>query len=149
MLATTCQTIPLPAQTSGQDYTNEKISLLLLEQQWLAAELKMDTVFIASILDSSFMGISEYGIHSRQQEITDIFNTMQQRQKNNISIDTFEIEQGNVNLYTDAAVVTFVLRTYRNENGAPVQRRTRFYDVWIRKENRWMVVSSQGSIVKE
>ena len=118
-----------------------------LEHQWLSAELKLDTLLISTLLDSAFIGISEYGVHSRQEELADMFNTMEQRKKNNIYIDTFDIQDGMVNIYQNTAVVTFVLHTFRNENGLPVQRRTRFYDVWIKKEGRWVAVSSQGSIV--
>ena len=140
----------LTAQSPGeQQHKNEKHNILSLEHQWLAAEIKLDTLFISNILDSAYMGISEYGIHNRHEEMADMISSMEQRRKNNIYIDTFEIEDEIVNLYSNAAVVTFVLNSYRKENGIPIQRRTRFYDVWIKKEGRWLAVSSQGSIIRE
>lgn len=138
-----------PAQGNGEYHSNQKLHLLSLEHQWLAAEIRLDTIFIANILDSNFMGISEYGVHSREEELADMFNTMEQRRQNNIHIDTFEILDGRVNLYSNTAVVTFVLHTFRNENGILTQRKTRFYDVWIKKEEKWLAVSSQGSTIKE
>jgi len=35
-----------------------------------------------------------------------------------------------VNLYKDAAVVSFVVHTYKKDKGKPIEKRTRFYDVW-------------------
>lgn len=139
----------LSAQTAEDNHKKEKLHILNLEQQWLAAEMRFDTFFISSILDSGYMGISEYGVFNRQEEIGNIYFAMQERQKNNIQIDTFEIMDEKVNLHADAAVVTFVLQTFRNENGIPIQRRTRYYDVWVKKHGRWLAVSSQGSVSKE
>lgn len=137
------------AQQNTEDSNTAIDHLIFLEHQWLAAELKLDTALIAALLDSSFMGISEFGVHSREEELKDMLNTMQQRRDNNVRIDTFEIKECKVNLYSNTAVVTFVLHTFRNENGIPTQRKTRFYDVWVKKDGRWLAVSSQGSIVQE
>src|SRR4051794_21416733 len=88
------------AQTSDELYRKEKMEreleriqrekdhVLSLEGQWLLAELKMDTIFIASLIDSSYMGISESGIYSKQDELASIITTREDRRKNNITIDT-------------------------------------------------------------
>lgn len=143
------QKMALFAQDNIAYHNNQKLHLLSLEEQWLAAELRLDTLFIASILDSDFIGISEYGVHNKEEELIDMYNTIEQRRQNNIHIDTFKIVDGRVNFYPNTAVVTFVLHTFRNENGILTQRKTRFYDVWIKKEEKWLAVSSQGSNVHE
>ena len=143
------QQISIAQNGEEQQHKNEKHHLLSIEYDWLAAEIRLDTLFIANLLDSSFMGISEYGVHTKEEELADMYNSMQQRKRKNIRIDTFEIYDGMVNIYANTAVVTFIMNTFRNENGIPIQRRTRFYDVWVKKEGRWLAVSSQGSSVKE
>ncbi len=137
------------AQMNLEIINKEKHQILSLEHDWLSAELRLDTAFIASLLDPGFIGISEYGVHTRQEELEDMYNAMTQRRKNNIRIDTFEMYNGVVNLYANTAVVTFIMITNRNENGVATQRRTRFYDVWVKKDDRWFAVSSQGVTVKE
>ncbi|MFT3679075.1 MAG: nuclear transport factor 2 family protein [Ferruginibacter sp.] len=139
-----------PPLVSEEEHSNkEKNHILSLEQQWLEAEMKSDTMFIGNLLDSAYMGISEYGIYTRQEEIANLLASMEDRKKNNIRIDTFEIQDCIVNLYNNTAVVTFIMLSLRNENGIMVERKSRYYDVWMKKHGKWRAVSSQGSVVKE
>ncbi|MFT3681648.1 MAG: nuclear transport factor 2 family protein [Ferruginibacter sp.] len=139
----------LQAQPAKNFIENDKQRLLYLEQKWLAAEFALDTAFLSTIMDTSFIGISENGIHNKQEDLLDMYTTISQRIKDSILIDSFRLEEAVVNLYEKTAVVTFIVHTFRKDSGMPVQRRTRFYDVWIKRKNKWLAVSSQGSKVNE
>jgi hypothetical protein len=76
-----------------------------------------------------------------------MYNTIAQRNKDSIFIDSFKLENTTVNIYSTTAVVTFIVHTYRKNKGAVEERRTRFYDVWIKRKNTWKAVSSQGTKV--
>ena len=133
------------AQT--KDANDNKQKLLKLEYDWLKAEFALDTAYLSSIMDPTFIGISADGIHNKKEDLLDMYTTIAQRNKDGVFIDSFKLENTIVNLYGNTAVVTFIVHTYRKNKGMPEQRRTRFYDVWIRRNNKWKAVSSQGTKV--
>lgn len=133
----------------GKNANDDKRKLLRLEYDWLKAEFALDTAFLSSIMDSTFIGISAEGVHNKKEDLLDMYNTIAQRNKDSVFIDSFKLENAIINLYGSAAVVTFIVHTYRKNKGIPEQRRTRFYDVWIKRNNKWKAVSSQGTRVSE
>ncbi|HUS03421.1 MAG TPA: nuclear transport factor 2 family protein [Chitinophagaceae bacterium] len=133
----------------SKDANDDKQKLLRLEYDWLKAEFALDTAFLSSIMDPTFIGISAEGVHNKKEDLLDMYNTIAQRNKDSVFIDSFKLENAIVNLYGAAAVVTFIVHTYRKNKGIPEQRRTRFYDVWIKKNSKWKAVSSQGTKVLE
>ncbi len=144
------QSLSAPAQTK-KNTGAEKIKehLLSLEYKWLKAEFALDTTYLSSIMDVTFISISEKGVLNKQEDLLDMYNTISQRIKDDILIDSFRLENTLVQLYDKTAIVTFIVHTYRKDKGVPVQRRTRFYDVWINRKGKWLAVSSQGTKVAE
>ncbi len=128
---------------------NDKEQLLALEYKWLKAEFSLDTAYLSTLMDDSFMSISASGISNKHEELLDYYNTISQRLKDSIFIDSFRLENAIVNLYGNTAVVTFVVHTFRKDKGVPVQRKTRFYDVWIKRNGKWKAIASQGTRVIE
>jgi hypothetical protein len=128
---------------------NDKKLLLTLEYNWLKAEFSHDTAYLATLMDDSFMGISARGTTNKQQELFDYYNIISQRVKDSIFIDSFRLENAVVNLYGTTAVVTFIVHTFRKDKGIPIERRTRFYDVWIKRNGKWKAVASQGTKLTE
>jgi hypothetical protein len=128
---------------------DEKRHLLDLERAWLEHEFALDTAFLASIMDSTFVGISESGVKNKQEDLLSMYNNIDQRIKNGIVIDSFRLEDEVVNIYENAAVVTFIVHTYRHSNDSLIERRTRFYDVWTRRGDEWKAVASQGTSIQE
>lgn len=147
-------TIPATAQETNPRLTkeyadNDKKQLLVLEYNWLKAEFSLDTAYLATLMDESFMGISASGTSTRQQELLDYYNIISQRIRDSIFIDSFRLENVIVNLYGTTAVITFIVHTFRKEKGVATERKTRFYDVWIKRNGKWKAVSSQGTKVTE
>lgn len=127
----------------------DKSQLLNLEREWLEKEFALDTAFIASIMDSTFIGISEDGLKNRREELISIYNNIDQRLKSGVVIDSFRLEDEVVNIYSNSAVVTFIVHTYRHSSDSLIERKTRFYDVWTKRGDKWKAVASQGTTVQE
>lgn len=127
---------------------DDKKQLLLLEHKWLEAEFALDTAYLSSVMDSTFIGVSESGIHNKQESLLAMYENISQRIKDSIVIDSFELENPIVNLYQNSAVVTFVIHSHGKNKGVLRERKTRFYDVWIKRENTWRAVASQGTPIE-
>jgi len=128
---------------------DDKRQLVDLERAWLEHEFALDTAFLASIMDSTFIGISEDGIKSKREDLLAMYNNIDQRIKNGIVVDSFRLEDEVVNVYGNSAVVAFIVHTYRHSNDSLIERKTRFYDVWTRRGDKWNAVASQGTTIQE
>jgi hypothetical protein len=127
---------------------SEESQLLSLEQKWLEAEFSLDTAFLSSIIDPGFIDISSTDVHQKAAAINSMYDNINQRKKDSIFVDSFKIEEPIIKLYENAAVVTFIVHTFRREKGVRSQHKTRFYDVWVRRQNSWKAVSSQGTPIE-
>ncbi|MEO6456356.1 MAG: nuclear transport factor 2 family protein [Ginsengibacter sp.] len=124
-----------------------KAQLLSLERKWLIAEFALDTAYLSTLLDSTFIGISADHISDKQQELKGMYNNISAMRKDSIFLDSLRLEDEIVNLHNNTAIITFIVHTYKKEKGKPTEKRTRFYDVWIKRNGDWKAVSSQGSAV--
>jgi hypothetical protein len=127
---------------------DEKSELLNLEYQWLTKEFALDTAFLSSIMDSTFIGISDNGIKNKHEDLISMYNNIDQRIKNGIVIDSFRLEDEVVNIYSNSAVVTFVVHTFRHNVDTLIERKTRFYDVWVKRRDKWKAVASQRTPIQ-
>lgn len=132
----------------SSDPAATKQELLLLEQNWLEAEFKLDTAYISTLIDSTFTGISGDHLTNKQQELNGMYNNISGMRKDSIFLDSLKLEDGRVNLYENTAVVTFIVHTYKKDKGRPIEKRTRFYDVWVNRNGKWKAVAAQGTVVE-
>ena len=124
-----------------------KAELLSLEKKWLEAEFNLDTAYIAGLLDPGFIGISADKIGTKQQELKGMYDNISNMRSDSIFLDSLRFEDARVNIYDNSAVVTMIVHTYKKDKRKPVEKRTRFYDVWIKREGGWKAVSSQGTVL--
>jgi hypothetical protein len=134
---------------NSKDKSKEKIRLhlLTLERKWLDAEFKLDTGYISTLLDPTFIGISADRISNKQEDLKGMYDNIRAMQHDSIFLDSLKLEDTVVNLYDNVAVVTFVVHTYKKEKRISTEKRTRFYDVWVNRNGTWKAVSSQGTPV--
>ncbi|MEO6455031.1 MAG: DUF4440 domain-containing protein [Ginsengibacter sp.] len=130
------------------DTTTDEKQLLLLEYNWLKAEFSLDTTYLSSIMDTTFTDISEEGIHNKNQSLKSMYSSISQRLNDSVVIDSFNFENAVVNMYENTAVVIFTVHTYGKNKKVVTGRKTRFYDVWIKRKKEWKVVSSQRTMIK-
>lgn len=141
---------------TGTDKTDPEISsdqtkeyLLSLERKWLEAEFALDTAYISSLLDSTFISISADHISNKQQELKGIYENIRAMRKDSIFLDSMKFEEELVHVYDNTALASFIVHTYKKDKGKPTEKRTRFYDVWIKRDGHWKAISSQGTMVEQ
>jgi hypothetical protein len=132
----------------SQKRNDDKQHLLDLEREFLEKEFALDTAFLSSLMDSTFIDITNDGVKKKQEDLLDIYHNIDQRIKNGIVIDSFRLEDEIVNVYSNSAVVTFIVHSYRHHNDTLIERRTRFYDVWTKHGDNWKLVASQGTAIQ-
>lgn len=126
-----------------------KDSILFLERKWLEAEFALDTAGIAPLLDSSFVSINGGHLSTKQEELEGIYQNISAMRSDSILIDSFKLEDTRVAQYENAAVVTFTVHTFKKDRNRPIEKRTRFYDVWINRNGSWKAVASQGTVIEQ
>ena len=126
---------------------NSKIeteTLKKMEYDWLSAEFKLDTAAISRMMDDSFISINESGISNKQEELNGTYKNIEQRLKNGHIVDSLYLDGFSVKFHAETAIVTFISVTKGKIKGTPfTNRRTRFYDVWIKRNGKWKAASSQ------
>jgi len=131
--------------------SNDKVKdeLLSLERKWLDAEFALDTAYISTLMDSSFIDISIDHIHNKQQALKEMYDNINAMRKDSIFLDSLKFEDVILNLYENTAVISLVTHSYKKNKGKPVEKRMRFYDVWINRNGKWKAVSSQGTTLTD
>jgi hypothetical protein len=125
--------------------SHDSSELLRLERTWLEAEFSLDTAFLSTLMDSTFISISDEGVKNKTNDLISMYKNIKQRQRDSIIIDSFRLDTAVVNVYGNSAVVTFIVNTFGRNKTEPRERRTRFYDVWIKRNEKWKAVSSKGT----
>ena len=127
--------------------TNEAERLLQLERQAITREFANDTAFLSSIMDSTFIELSRKGLKNKYEVLRTIYQNNIQNLEDSISLDSFLLEEPVVHLYENSAVVSFIMHTFRKKQDSAFERRTRFYDVWVKRSGEWKAVTWQASEV--
>jgi len=134
--------------TKQANHSSESKKLLDLEKEAITREFRNDTTFLSSIMDSTFIELSRDKIKNKHEVLKTIHRNNIDNISSNISLDSFVLEDPVVHLYDNTAVVTFIMHTYRKKEQVPFERRTRFYDVWVKRNNKWMAITWQASSVE-
>lgn len=123
----------------------ETLNLLGLEREAIQREFQNDTAFLSSIMDTTFIELSKDRIKNKHEVLKTIFQNNINNSENKILQDSFLLENPVVHLYDNTAVVTFIMHTYNRNNDSIFERRTRFYDVWVKRGEQWKAVTWQAS----
>ena len=127
------------------NFPDETTKLLNLEKEAIEKEFQNDTIFLSSIMDTTFIELSGDKIKNKHEVLNAIFQNNLRNLQSKISLDSFRLEEPLVHVYGNASVVTFILHTFRKKQDSLFERRTRFYDVWIKRGNQWKAVTWQSS----
>src|SRR6185503_2034604 len=135
--------------TIHQSTDKIKEELLAVERKWIEAEFALDTAYIATLLHTGFIDISADHLHNKQQALKEMYDNISAMRNDSIFLDSLKFEDVIVNLYENTAVISLVTHSYKKNKGKPVEKRMRFYDVWINRNGKWKAVSSQGTVVAD
>lgn len=145
---TACYSIK-PSDLSLNQETNDETALLKqMEIDAIAAEFRMDTAGVAKYMDPAFVNISASEITNKQQELEYMYKNFEQRKQKNHTIDSFYLDHFRADFFDNTAIVTFhIVTTGLENNKRYVDKRTRFYDVWVKRNGNWKLVSMQATKV--
>jgi hypothetical protein len=115
--------------------------LIELEQKWIEALQTNDVKFVDSVLAEEF--VATYGDGSRG----DRAHELKLVADFNAQVDKWTIDEVTVKVYKDSAVVWFTQRMVGPVQGKPVEIVTRYMDVFVMRDGRWLCVGSQSTRV--
>ncbi len=129
---------------------NTQKELRQLEQKWLEYEFALDTASISAMLDDNFISLSGTTSADKKAELAGIYKNISNMYKDSIFLDSFRIEEPFITKVLDKTAITiFICHSYKKNKGRPVEKRTRFYDVWVQKTEGWKAVASQATLISE
>lgn len=133
----------------AKNFSTEEVKkdMLSLETKWLDYEFNLDTASIAKFLDDDFISISASDTSNKQMELEGVYKNISAMRNDSIFVDSFKIEEPFiVKLFDKTAITIFICHTYKKDKGKPVEKRTKFYDVWINRNGEWKAISSQATV---
>ena len=132
-MATAAQT---PAQPDA-----EQTKILALENAWNRAEETKDSKALETLLDSTLVYIDYDGtLMDKAQFIASVKQPA-------LHPEQIVNESMTAHLYAGSAVVTGVYREKGMNHGKPYLRRGRFTDTWVYRDNAWVCVASQSTLI--
>jgi hypothetical protein len=120
----------------------EQSKILALENAWNRAEEKKDTKALESLLDANLVYIDYDGsLLNKAQFIASVKDPAWHP-------DQIVNESMTVEVYKNSAVVTGIYREKGVENGKAYLHRGRFTDTWVYRDNLWVCVASQLTLIR-
>jgi hypothetical protein len=130
--------------------TNDAEIIKQLEYNAISAEFRLDTAAIARIIHDNFIAVYPHKLQNKQQELTGIYNNITQRKKEGETMDSLYLDDFRAQFHNHTAIVTFYTVTKGTRKGVPYEnQRWRWYDVWVKENGEWKLVSVQGTPLKK
>ena len=127
---------------AGQPLNNEGI-LLYMEQEWNDASRTGDVAWFERnyAFDATDISSRTGAVSSKAEEIAFMKSNKQ-------VLDSLELSELNVRVDGNAAIVTGVNHVKgRDAKGVAFDRKTRFTDTYVKRDGRWQVWATQGTLV--
>ncbi|HVF41290.1 MAG TPA: nuclear transport factor 2 family protein [Gemmatimonadaceae bacterium] len=122
---------------------NDAGVLSYLEREWNDASLKRD----ASWVERNYASDASH-INSRTASLWTKAQAVADAQTDKTVLQSVDLSELNVRVEGNAAVVTGVNRYVgRDPQGKAIDRRVRFTDVFIKRDGRWQVWATQGTLI--
>jgi len=125
--------LALVAQTQDADTR----ALLRLEDSWASALVKRDTVTFKRLLADGF-------VYTENDQVMDRAAVLESVSRGSDTVEAAHNEEMQVHRYgpVTAVVTGWLVVQGRGANGA-FNRRYRFTDTWVKRDNSWQIVAAQ------
>jgi ketosteroid isomerase-like protein len=111
-----------------------------LENDFAQALVRRDTATFERLLAPRFVYTEDASMMNKAELIRAIMAD---------KITSASNEDMKVHLYGDTAVVTGILHTAGSGKEGKFDRRYRFTDTWLFRENRWQIIAAQDYLIKK
>ncbi len=118
--------------------------LLYMEHEWNDASKRKDVSWFERNYadDASDISSRTGALHSKAEEIASM-------QTDKTVLESLELSDLDVRVEGNTAIVTGINHVKgRDEQGQPFARRTRFTDTFIKRDGRWQVRATQGTLIQ-
>ena len=124
---------------------NDGGQLLYMEREWNDADKRKDVAwFERNYADDATDISSRTGVVQSKREVLASMKT------DKSVLDSLELSDLNVRVEGSTAVVTGVNHVKgRDDKGQAIDRRTRFTDVFVKRDGRWQILATQGTMVQQ
>jgi hypothetical protein len=136
----------LHAQTGKRNSTSKaEAELLRIEREIGQANIRRDKAFFERIEAEEFLFTdSSGGLTTKTEDVASL-----DKPAGETKLVAYEVDNARVMLYRKAAVVTGRLTsTYRNKERETIVR-SRFTDVFVKRDSRWQIVAGHSSRIRE
>jgi ketosteroid isomerase-like protein len=131
---------PLFAQTPRRAQSDQDV-LMKLERDWDFAYHHKDVAFIESVLAKEFVAIYAEGQRADRAKELQLATDFNQQ------IDSSTLDEFDIKVYGDTAVVLFTQKLTGPSKGQPLTLTFRYIDVFVLRDGRWQCVASQSTRV--
>ena len=132
------------AVTNAGHPLNDQGALSYMERDWNDAAIKRDVAWVERNYASDVTEIS-----SRTGAIANKTQAVADMRTDKSVLQSLDLSDLNVRVEGNIAVVTGVNRVLgRDPEGKPIDQRVRFTDVFIKRDGRWQVWATQGTVIK-
>lgn len=133
--ATTAGSAPA-AGASKEDVTQ---AVTQHEREWINAIVHKDTGVLDRLLADDFIGTTNDVRYGKAEAIDDVKTGVH---------DTLDMEDVDVRVYGDTAVVTFDQNERSRHGNEDFSGHYLFTNVWVKRAGQWQAVSSHGSRIR-
>ena len=131
---------PLAAQTPRRAQSDQDV-LMKLERDWDFAYHHKDVQFIENVLAKEFIAVYAEGQRADRAKELKLAADFDQQ------IDSYTLDEFNIKVYGDTAVVLFTQKLTGPSKGQPLTLTFRYIDVFVMRDGRWQCVASQSTKV--
>jgi ketosteroid isomerase-like protein len=123
---------------------NDAGQLLYMEMDWSDADKRRDAAWFERNLADDYFGVSSLTgkLTTKAEDVADVKNRKEE-------YDSAVASDMQVRVEGNTGIVTGIYHLKgRDDKGQPLDRRIRYTDIYAKKDGRWQVIASQGTLIK-
>jgi len=129
------------AVLGAQGQSSVERDIVKLENDWGTAWQKKDAAFLQKLFADEYLSTDNEGAtYTKAQDLANVAAL-------GTSVTSFALSDMKVHVYGDTAIVTGLNTTKQTLKGKDTSGAYRFTDVFVKRDGRWQVVATQGSLV--
>jgi ketosteroid isomerase-like protein len=129
------------AQPKGQPSSDAEQAVMAIERELLSAVLKGDASANERYLADTYVFTGPDGtVANKAQAIADL-------KSGDLKLQSASLDGAKVQVYGDTVVVTYSSNDKGTYKGKDITGKTRWTDVFVKRNGRWQIVASQGTML--